>query len=579
MKKYILATLLLFFSIPTISNAIEDSNYDFSFEKTQVVSCRPSINNNAGFISDPGTKVKILYKISDKHATWYRVLIDRVPGKNTSNNYGEYTIKQKETCSDSSKNSSLDLAPKLFYWVKENVIPENLRNSVKDYEFYAKGTLNEESFYVENYKMVTGDLKMCPDENCPVQWVGGTPSCSKGVKDSCGIATLIEKQEEWSKVVISNIDTDNFDVAGSDGWINNSKLPSFLNNNDKTEGAQPLSEDKNTDNSFNFSLNKKIITPVLSVLFLIIIFLILKNTKIRNYIINNKNFRKYFFIIMLLIILPIIFIIFYPNIKNNFFVEKKDNLIQNTEPSNIKNPEIENLKKEIEDLKKKGSESNQQPKVIQVPIKEKTNSEIIKEWRNHLVQIACTNDGENYSLGSGTITEFVEGAPVILTNSHVVSSDGKLYVACGFVMKDWPEAYILSKESYSFSPTEDVSYILTEDSSSLNPDIKVSDIGDIKICSGVASIGDKVIILGYPSAGGTDGAITATDGIISSYDGQYYVTSAKIDHGNSGGAAILVKDNCYLGIPTWAANGGFESFGRILSQSYFLGHEKPDVLR
>jgi len=81
--------------------------------------------------------------------------------------------------------------------------------------------------------------------------------------------------------------------------------------------------------------------------------------------------------------------------------------------------------------------------------------------------------------------------------------------------------------------------------------------------NGVALIGDEIIILGYPTIGSQDD-ITVTRGIISGYDGDYYITDAKIEHGNSGGVAILLKDNCYLGIPSYTISGEAESLARIL---------------
>ena len=92
----------------------------------------------------------------------------------------------------------------------------------------------------------------------------------------------------------------------------------------------------------------------------------------------------------------------------------------------------------------------------------------------------------------------------------------------------------------------------------------------MKNCSNsIINIGDKIVVLGYPAIG-TEGGITATEGIISGIEKNYYVTSAKIDHGNSGGAAILVKDDCYLGIPTWANPGSIESLARILKYSFVI---------
>jgi S1-C subfamily serine protease len=58
--------------------------------------------------------------------------------------------------------------------------------------------------------------------------------------------------------------------------------------------------------------------------------------------------------------------------------------------------------------------------------------------------------------------------------------------------------------------------------------------------------------------------LTATDGIISGYAGDYYITSAKIERGNSGGPAILIKGKCLLGIPTFVTVGSLEALGRVL---------------
>ena len=86
---------------------------------------------------------------------------------------------------------------------------------------------------------------------------------------------------------------------------------------------------------------------------------------------------------------------------------------------------------------------------------------------------------------------------------------------------------------------------------------------DGKYCKTVPNLGDPVIMLGFPAIGSPTG-VTVTQGIISGYDGDYFITDAKIDHGNSGGVAINLDGNCYLGLPTWAATGEIESLARIL---------------
>lgn len=85
-----------------------------------------------------------------------------------------------------------------------------------------------------------------------------------------------------------------------------------------------------------------------------------------------------------------------------------------------------------------------------------------------------------------------------------------------------------------------------------------------------ASVGDSVTVFGYPNSGNLLGiSETVTEGIISGIiPGPIYKTNAGIDHGNSGGAAILNKKGCALGIPTLGESGLTAGIGYI--QSYTL---------
>lgn len=85
-----------------------------------------------------------------------------------------------------------------------------------------------------------------------------------------------------------------------------------------------------------------------------------------------------------------------------------------------------------------------------------------------------------------------------------------------------------------------------------------------------ASTGDSVTIFGYPNSGNLLGiSETVTEGIISGIlPGPIYKTNAGIDHGNSGGIAILNKSGCSLGIPTLGQSGLTSGIGYI--QSYSL---------
>lgn len=219
-------------------------------------------------------------------------------------------------------------------------------------------------------------------------------------------------------------------------------------------------------------------------------------------------------------------------------------------------------------------------KNVPAPVAAPSLTEIEKEWSPRVVRIVCTDD--NYiSSGSGVLTRvdfssmgLSPNAPTLITNKHVVTDPqtGYLYTYCNFQVSDSDKVLTMNMSTGGSrnATNYDVAYF---PSTSSKPPLGANT--PMKVCAYAdALIGDKIAILGYPVNGGTgtaSKAITLTAGIISSYDGDYYVTDAKIDHGNSGGAAVLIKDDCYLGIPTWVEAGGFESLGRVLSAQNVLG--------
>jgi len=91
--------------------------------------------------------------------------------------------------------------------------------------------------------------------------------------------------------------------------------------------------------------------------------------------------------------------------------------------------------------------------------------------------------------------------------------------------------------------------------------------------------GAEFVVLGYPSIGGgslINGSpvlsLTATEGIISTAPENwqhYFVGTAKIDEGNSGGGAFLKSNGCLAGIPTFAEIGKVESLGRFINLANF----------
>lgn len=242
--------------------------------------------------------------------------------------------------------------------------------------------------------------------------------------------------------------------------------------------------------------------------------------------------------------------------------------------------ELEKQKSAIEALKNKKPEIITQTIIKEAPAQKTENDlpTIINQWKNNIAEITCEwqySNGVAYvrAKGSGYIISSNGLGELVLTNRHVVIDDsfnGTEYTPAWCVIKVYGigemKVYLSKSDnplSVASSGVDWASIKLTKGTpGNENP---FRNLPTLNSCHG-ADIGDKVIILGYPSIG-TSGGITATEGIISGIENEYYVTSAKIDHGNSGGVAVLVRENCYLGIPSAANVGTIESLGRILKGS------------
>lgn len=205
---------------------------------------------------------------------------------------------------------------------------------------------------------------------------------------------------------------------------------------------------------------------------------------------------------------------------------------------------------------------------------------IIKKWENRIVRVNCKwYSSTNYSLqlegyGSGFLSTASNGWSFINTNKHVVEYDGSIAQDCDIILPNTNETYNVYADFENMT-MPDISFWSGFDFAQItikNPSAITKVAGGepgMGICKNGAEIGDDVVILGFPTIGSTE-SITATEGIISGIETGRYVTSAKIDSGNSGGAAILLKDDCYLGIPTYTNIGSAESLGRILDIAYTM---------
>jgi hypothetical protein len=200
---------------------------------------------------------------------------------------------------------------------------------------------------------------------------------------------------------------------------------------------------------------------------------------------------------------------------------------------------------------------------------------IISLWTPNVAYIDCqfryAQTGQLYleQSGSGFLVQLRnDPTPTnvyVDTNKHVVlDSNGNGPTSC----------FVSLPNGSSYTIPNGYIRVWTQDFAELQiplPDAATKELASqtltakLAYCEEAPQIGASVVILGYPGIGASTG-ITATQGIISGLDGNYYVTSAKVGHGNSGGVAILYgpQGNCYLGIPTFAETDSIESLARIL---------------
>ena len=194
---------------------------------------------------------------------------------------------------------------------------------------------------------------------------------------------------------------------------------------------------------------------------------------------------------------------------------------------------------------------------------------VVNQWEPYVVSLECrfysasTGSLLFQSSGSGLLTEWGDASATVLTNKHIVTaisldrSDLANECTITFPQKD---ISIISKKVKVL--VEDYDWgLVTIDFP--NDYIKSLLQNSPSLCSKTPTLGDSVAILGYPSIGDQKN-VTVTEGIIAGFDSDYFITSAKVEKGNSGGAAVSLENNCYLGTPTFSRTGEIESLARIL---------------
>ncbi len=245
--------------------------------------------------------------------------------------------------------------------------------------------------------------------------------------------------------------------------------------------------------------------------------------------------------------------------------------------------------KQLNDQEKELSQKTSQIAKLEADLKSTSNSSVnpsnvagnaLSSLSPSVVKIICYSDTyeENLQMGSGVLYHSDSGDPSIYfveTNLHVVqTSDGspsRCVVAVYPSYRNTSNFLVYKTTGYKiYKYGVDFAYLIPQITNSKNAGT-MNDLGKYSkdftlntYCKST-NIGDHVSILGYPGVGGS--SLTVTDGIISGFEydngTRFIKTSAKIEHGNSGGVAIK-NSGCILGIPTFIETGAAESIGRIL---------------
>lgn len=193
-----------------------------------------------------------------------------------------------------------------------------------------------------------------------------------------------------------------------------------------------------------------------------------------------------------------------------------------------------------------------------IPPKENYKLEdVVKVWRPNTVRVTCiTLDAQgnkkSYSDGSGLLTMDASKNIFVLTNKHVFYVNGALSAYCDVYFPENEEIYKVEKtERAVSSDKKDLARLkILRPTEYIKEVIKNS--GTKRDCQNTnPNSTDDLVILGYPQ-GKSKNDISYTTGKIVGYLDPYFISSATIINGYSGGVAVSLKDNCFLGTPTYA---------------------------
>lgn len=200
---------------------------------------------------------------------------------------------------------------------------------------------------------------------------------------------------------------------------------------------------------------------------------------------------------------------------------------------------------------------------FQTAPKSNNTTDIVNQWSGAVYKVVCRfegADGKAYTQSGSGLGFNMSDSAVFMTNRHILTPEiGGSLDRCT-VSQNGTDLFLLDLENTRVDVELDFAFYVFNSQQSVFKKRLTSE----NICRATSvSQGESIVILGYPITGVKNSA-TVTEGIIAGAEDNFYVTSAKIEQGNSGGAAVLTSQSCLLGLPTYAEVGRVESLARIL---------------
>lgn len=187
------------------------------------------------------------------------------------------------------------------------------------------------------------------------------------------------------------------------------------------------------------------------------------------------------------------------------------------------------------------------------PIVTYTTQDIIKTWRPYVVRVTCifldaNGSKKSYSDGSGLLSNNPSKGSIIVTNKHVFSP-------ANMASSDYCEVYfpeskevvkVDKKDRFVNGKGYDLGALVITQPSSYVSELTKAQLTNTKDCPANQDSTDNIIIVGYPK-GSSKEDISYKEGQLVGYRNPYFISSATVVEGYSGGIAVSLKDNCFVG--------------------------------